>query len=249
MAKKRMRFLNMLLVCCFLATSCQKTEESAVDKVKESSLAAAAEEMSPTFGSTTNANDLLRENYEKEFARFVVSSNMTVRDTEFGINKLCNEIDRNADVKEAMLLFDKLGEMAINQYVSETNYYCRQNWYLQLWHVTLDAFCFAQNHRRESFEDWDRLFRFFKRYTDEISEIENNFPPPDQFGSRWSTKKGLYLQGIKADLKEEVHVMRRFYFPKLSEGLTEEQRKDILRRFEEVEKYTALQPDAPRYKK
>ena len=80
------------------------------------------------------------EKYEAEFKRLVVSSNMTVRATEMSVNKLCREIDRLPDKQEALRLFDRLGELAIEQQVTETNLYFRQNWFQQLWYVTLDAF-------------------------------------------------------------------------------------------------------------
>ena len=140
----------MISGCCVLValTSCRK------------------ENNPPSVALTESVELTQNEIYEKEFQRFVISEKMSVRDTEFGINKLCNKINKSVDTKEAVRLFDRLGEMAINQCVTETNYYCRQNWYLQLWHVTLNAFEFAQHYRHDSFEDWDRLFKLFKRFKD-----------------------------------------------------------------------------------
>ena len=177
------------------------------------------------------------EKYEAEFKRLVVSSNMTVRATEMSVNKLCREIDRLPDKQEALRLFDRLGELAIEQQVTETNLYFRQNWFQQLWYVTLDAFGFAQLHRQESFKDWDRLFRFFKKYTDEISEVEA------KYAKTKGSKEYVYLRGIKGDLLLAIHVMRDFGFPHMTQGLTEEQKADILRRFDELQKYTAEPPD------
>ena len=51
------------------------------------------------------------------------------------------------------------------------------------------------------------------------------------------------MRGLKGDLKMWVRVIRDFHFPKLSEGLSEEQKADILRRFDELKKYTEMPPN------
>ena len=58
-----------------------------------------------------------------------------------------------------------------------------------------------------------------------------------------STRKLKYLRGLKGNLGVWLHVMRDLKFPRLSQGLTEEQKSDILRRFDELQKYTAEPPD------
>ena len=106
---------------------------------------------------------------------------------------------------------------------------------MKLWYVTLDAFSFAQNRRQGSFKDWDRLFKFFTRYTSEIDSVLDEMSRP--LGSSQVTDRENYLQGISDDLKQNVHVMRRFFYPQLINGLTDEQKEDILRRFRKIEAY------------
>jgi len=222
-------------LCVFaLVTSCRKEEGKDLGVVVE------------------NRKPTQRERYEAEIERIVVGSNMTVFAIAMASNKICNEIDKTVGDQEAMRLFDKMCDLALKQpidapssYNVHSSYNWRQCYLLQLWYVTLDAFCFAQSHRQESFEGWDRLFSFFKRYTDEIAAVEKKLPPPDRFGWRWGTERGTFLLGIKGDLAQAVHVMRKFYFPRLVGCLSEEQKADILRRFDEVEKYAELPPDAP----
>ena len=239
MINKKVLFQPVAALCLFaFATSCRK------------------EGVEPPGVVSENHAPTQRERYEAEIERIVAGSNMTVFATEVASNRLCNEIDKALNDQEAILLFDKMCDLALKQPIDAPSFYnlhssfnWRQNYLLQLWYVTLDAFCFAQNHRQESFEDWNRLFSFFKRYTDEIAAVEQGLPPLDRFGWRWGTERGQYLLGIKGDLAQAVHVMRKFYFSKLVEGLSEEQKADILRRFEEVEKYAELPPDAPGKKK
>jgi len=94
------------------------------------------------------------------------------------------------------------------------------------------------------------MFSFFAKYTDEITSVEKSLPATDS--KYWSWKdieKGTYLCGIRGDFKTWVHVMRDFYFPELSNGLTEEQKADILRRFDELKKYMDTPPNFPGGKK
>ena len=180
------------------------------------------------------------EAYEREFRRFALGEHMTVDDVEHGVNKVCNEIAKTVDSKEAVRLFDLLGEIALTQTLLNTNYYKRENHLLKLWYMTMNAFVFAQYRRQESFEDWDRLFLFFKRYTDEISDVEQRMKKPGKLNGRQRGELKSYLRALKGDLKQAVHVMRRFGFPYVNGKLTEEQKADIMRRFEEVEKSTMM---------
>ena len=219
----KVMMISGLLAIAF-ATSCRKSEVDGVVLEEEKNA------LSPM------------EMYEEEFRRLVAGSNVTVSTTRIATDSLCNEIDSQKNRDEAIRLFDQLGEMALtqplvssNQYHGHMYFYKRQNQLLKLWYVTLDAFCFAQSHRQESFKDWDRLFRFFKRYTSEMAAVLTEMNEPmgsDQFDDRVD-----YLRVIKGDLKQNVHVMRRFFYPQLVNGLTDGQKEDILRRFREIEEY------------
>ena len=162
MINKKVLFQSVAALCLFaVATSCRKEGGKSPGVVSGHHV--------PTQ----------RERYEAEIERIVVGSNMTVFATEMAANRICNEIDKAVDEQEAILLFDKMCDLALKKpidapasYNLHSSFNWRLNYLLQLWHVTLDAFCFAQNHRQESFADWDRLFMFFKRCTDEIRNSE-----------------------------------------------------------------------------
>ena len=228
--------LHAVAALCFLAlvTSCRKEEEKSTGAVME------------------NREPTQRERYEAEIKRIVVGSNMTAFATGVAANRICNEIDKAVDAQEAIWLFDKMCDLALKQPIdapASYNLHSSINWRLnhlhQLWRVTLDGFCFAQSHRQDSFDDWNRLFMFFRRYTDEIKVSERRI---SAFGNVYTTireEEEYYLGVLKGDLGRAVHVMRKFYFPRLAGGLSEEQKADILRRFDEVEKYAELPPDAP----
>ena len=49
--------------------------------------------------------------------------------------------------------------------------------------------------------------------------------------------RNYYIHCLKGELKQEIDFMRRFGYPKLINGLTGEQKEDILRRFREIEAY------------
>lgn len=181
------------------------------------------------------------ERFRAEFKQLVVlkRSKKGEKSTWKIINELCNEICA-LPKSQAVPLLDEFVDMAISQPVTETDYNLRQAWFEQLFYVIHDAFCFAQGLQKESFEHWERLFSFFNKYTDEITVVEKTLLLTDsRLGA--GTNKRRYLRGIRDDLRRWVHVLRDFYFPELSEGLTEEQKADILRRFKEVEKFTVPQ--------
>ena len=207
-------------------------------------LTACRRENNPSSVAATERVALTQnEIYEREFLRLVVGSNMTVHATQTDVNKLCNDIDKAVDWQDAVRLFDRLGKMALEQPLVSSNYTRRENHLLKLWYVTLNAFVFAQHHRQESFEDWDRLFLFLKRYTGEIETTESALQTTNKIGLVQRTNIENYLHGVRSGLRQNVHVMRRFFFPTIIDGLTEEQKADILRRFDELQKYTAEPPD------
>ena len=165
------------------------------------------------------------------------------------INELCNEIC-NLPKAQAVTLLDQFVDMAIGQPVTETDYLLRAAWFRQLFYVIHEAFCSAQYLQKESFGHWERLFSFFTKCTDEITSVEKTLPLTDsRFWGRKDKDRGRYLLGIRGDFKTWVHVMRDFYFPELSKGLTEEQKADILRRFDELKKYMVTPPNFPGGKK
>lgn len=185
------------------------------------------------------------ERYKAEFKRLAVSANMTVNDTARQVCALCNEIYKLPDKGDALRLLDQFLEMAISQHVSETNYYARQNWYRQLFYVARGSFGFSQPLRKESFESWDNLFRFFGKFTNEIVEVEKSLPSEWQKWSRADREKAIYLYKLKGDFSQDIRTMRRFHYPDLSEGLAEDQKADILRRFDELQVYTLSPTNFP----
>ena len=52
-------------------------------------------------------------------------------------------------------------------------------------------------------------------------------------------------RSLKGALEQDIRTMRRFHFPDLSEGLTEDQKADIHRRFDELQTYTLTPTNFP----
>ena len=212
----KVMMISGLLAIAF-ATSCRKSEVDGVVLEEEKKA------LSPM------------EMYEKEFRRLVAGTGISLSDARSAVGNLCVEIDKMEDNELAVRLFDRLGELALAQQISETNYTSRSVCYLQLCHIAINAFYYAQKRRQESFKDWDKLFRFFKKYRGEIATVldEMNEPMSDDSYSR----RNYYIHCLKGELKLNVHVMRRFGYPQLINGLTDGQKEDILRRFREIEEY------------
>ena len=226
-----------------VATSCGKNRRECgkCREANESSTNVAVVVKTPEKSSEPTQE----ERFMAEFKKLVVlkRTKKGEKSTWKIINELCNEICALPKFQAAPLL-DKFVDMAISQPVTETDYNLRQSWFEQLFYVIHDAFCSAQYLQKGSFEHWERLFSFFKKYTDEITSVEKTLSLTDsRLGA--GTNRGRYLLGIRADLKQWVHVMRDFYFPELSKGLTEEQKANILRRFDELKKYMDTPPNFP----
>ena len=234
-----------LFVIAAMVLSCRKQEESPVE--------GKAEMCAPIFVTRTNIfceiNSVGMDgglSYEDTFKHLVTATNLTLTEAGRATDKLVQKISQIPDTKEALLLYDRLLEMAISQEVSITEYNRRQNWFYMLWWDAFSSFIGAQHIQGNDFAYWDKIFRFYAKYTNEIVSVENELSKVDRL--KWNRSmvlKGGYLHGIKGELKTWVRVMRDFEFPKMSKNYTSEQKADILRRFKEVEKYTVTPPHFP----
>ena len=159
---------------------------------------------------------------------------------------LCNEICKLSK-EEALPLLDRLLEMAIECPVTNANSSAILGKHKDLFEIVLCSFIASQGLRANSFEGWDKVFRFFKKYTDEITAEEKRIKELDQPQTNLSYKYKhfRYLQDLQLHVENLVHNARTVFSNTLSQGLTEEQKADILRRFKEVEKYTVPPPNSP----
>ena len=161
------------------------------------------------------------------------------------LNDLCKEI-RELPKEEALQLFDKWIDMAVEQPLTNANYSSRYTALEQSFHVVLFAFLSSLNMRESPFEHWNKVFCFYAKCTDEITAMEEHLKGRDcrQYSSSYR-----YLRSLRECLKNWIHTIRSIFPTELSKGLTEEQKVDILRRFKEVEKFTVPPPHAPFSKK
>ena len=159
---------------------------------------------------------------------------------------LCNEIC-TLPKEVALPLLDQLIEMAIEQPMTNANRSTVFRKHEDLFEMVLCSFIASQGLRANSFEHWDKMFRFFKKYTDEITAEEKRIEALNRQESnpyyRHQHARSLHLLQIYTE--NWVHNARTVFSNWLSKGLTEEQKADILRRLEEVKKYTVPPPDSP----
>ncbi len=183
--------------------------------------------------------------YEAEVNSLMRNLNARLEDVREIANVLCMNISRMLDKQDALRLYDMLLEKAISYSVSDAaEYRRRQIQYEKLWFISFNAFVDAQSIDSVNTGRWDKMFCFFEKRVEEIRDIEEICRQGRGLNPTKATKQRRdYLRGIKGDLGLWLHVMRDLYFPRLSQGLTEEQKADILRRFDELQKYTAEPPD------
>ena len=186
------------------------------------------------------------ERLEAESRHLVSEAGRTKGDAWSASCNLCNEICK-LPKEEALPLLDRLLEMAIVQPVTNANKSATLARHEDLFQIVLCSFISSQGLRANSFEEWDKVFRFFKKYTDEITTEEKRIKELDQPQTNlyYKYKHFRYLQDLQLYVENLVHNARTIFSNWLSEGLTEEQKAYILRRLDEVKKYTVPPPDSP----
>ena len=75
--------------------------------------------------------------------------------------------------------------------------------------------------------------------------VEKSIPSDWLKWNKSDWEKGSYLYKLRGNFKQDIHTMRRAHFPDLSEGLSDAQKADILRRFDELEAYTVSPTNFP----
>lgn len=182
----------------------------------------------------------------RKFEDLITATNITLSVTRGKLYEICKTIEDIPDKKESFKMFDQFLEMTISKNVAIEEYNCRQNWYAALWFASMYTFLGAQSKLECDYKYWDKMFRFFEKYTDEIKAVELMMPSTHY--SKWAKSdidREVYLRGIKGDLKTWVRVLRDFYYPQISKNFTEKQKKDIIQRFKQVSECTKMTPYIP----
>jgi hypothetical protein len=229
----------LLLISCFVL-SCDRQKNVILQKENNE------QKLKVKNESDGNVQTCEDGNIEDTLCRLVVATNLPLAEARGRASDVIMEILRLRDKKKAFQLCDELLERAISQEVTVTDCNRRQDWYAMLWWDAMFSFIGAQRKQGNDYAYWDKIFRFYKKYTDEIVSVESELSKVDRL--KWSRSmvlKGGYLHGIKGELKTWVRVMRDFEFPKMNKNYTPEQKADILRRLKEVEKYTVTPPHYP----
>jgi hypothetical protein len=219
------------LVVFHLVTSCNKNSE--LDMVDKQSLI---------------KNYIAKENlYSDSFLRLIGPTNMTIEDIIIEMDNISRQTSEIADTNQVFYLYDQLLELAIGQDTSKIND-CRikYNWYYKLWYVSMRAFLGGMKQHKTNYEYWDKIFKFYEKYSNEIINLEKSIDSENNNSAQdCNVKKKKYVRLMRGELKAYINVMRNGYFHQLSQNYTAEQKDDILRRFKEVEKHTITPPHYP----
>ena len=189
--------------------------------------------------------------YEAEFANMLSSTNLNSRDASKEACELCRKVRR---LDDARLLLGRFVAMVIDAKPPEAicdvpakdwqNYNRRAAWQEKKFFVFGSIFTDYLQVHGYAFENWEELVKFMRKYVDEILSLEKTLPSNDcSHWSRVNQRTGHYLSTLKGSLKTWLNVARLSFKSDLTQGLTEEQKADILRRFDELQKYTADPPD------
>ena len=232
---EKIRVMAVMLFTLFIVmtmTSCDKGRD-AYDAVSE-----------PGILKMRN----LGEVYEAEFVQVVSSTNRDPLVAGRAVDKLCREVCE-LPKEEAVSILDKFINLtmaaqppAVTNSASKHSwpaYNARSAWFEKMFFMFGTVFPASLRLRNGSFEYWDVLFRFLGRYTDEISEVEKSLSTTGR-GVMQQSDKRHYLLCFKGNLGTWIHITRRSVERRLGEGLTEEQKADVMRRLDEVAKFAVL---------
>lgn len=221
--------ITLAAIAAMLTTSCDGKREDG----KQASAAVEAEvrpkEMTPA------------EKYEAAFQSVLSSTNSWgVYLNELG--KLKDEVLQLPN-NEGLQMMERFIDIAIAAQpppVGHDNprdrYNPRYAWFDKMYWVFQSVFFTSRNRQKEPYEDWDKLFVFLGKYTNEIASLERSL----------RTKENMVTRRYMRDLKcrfgiiVDQHGRRWLRTDPLTFKVppTEKQRTALLGRFEEFKKYT-----------
>ena len=225
---KRILIIIFLLVVFQLVTSCnKKSEQGTIEKHHLTKDYIAKEKL-----------------YAETFLRLVGPTNMTMDDIIIEMDNISRQISELVDSNQAFYIYDQLLELAIGQDMHKIqDLRIKYNWYYKLWYVSMRAFLGRMKQQGNNYEYWDKIFRFYEKYINEIINLEKSIVSKQKDSTQDNKAKEMkYVRLMRGELNTYVNIMRNGYFHQLSKHYTLEQKNDILRRFKEVEKYTITSP-------
>ena len=234
---------GVICLCIIIvATSCDNDSDSHGERgnVKGGS-------ESPTCAVVVPKELTQVELLEAECRRLVISAERKrgEKSTSYVINDLCRKI-HELPREEALPLLDRWIEMAIKHPVTNANYSIRARMFEQAFDIVFFAINSSLDMRTDHFEHWDKVFRFYDKCTKEIMAMEKSLESQER---PQHSPSYMYLRLFRGDVKNWVYRIRTVFFDVYSNGLTEEQKADVIRRLDEVEKFTVSSPSLSSGKK
>lgn len=186
------------------------------------------------------------EMFEAEFRRVMYTnySAVSIKNSIEACRATCNILDEVAKLSadESLPLLDKFMDMTleasldpVTNYPSQYKYsrpihVTRRAWFEKMFFIARETFYASMKLRRDPYEDWDKLFAFFGKFTNEVAMVRS-CPPI------YNEEKIDYLLDIKGAFSTYVHVVRDLDLKHHKTMPTESQKAEIFRRFDELEKY------------
>ena len=235
----RAMYLGAVCFCiAVVAASCSNNEENDNNTCEKSTnIVVAVEVFEKQHGQTRT------ERLESKCRHLVAKTYLEPGEKSMHevILDVCKEIGE-LPKEQALPLFDKWIDMAIDQPVTNVSHSERVRLFEQLFDIVFFAINSSRDMRTDPLDNWDILFRFYAKCTDEITAVEYRLKSQGahQHGSLYT-----YLRSLKVCFKNWVYRMEVVFFNMYSKGLTDEQKADIRRRFDGLKKYMDTPPKFP----
>ena len=193
--------------------------------------------------------------YEVEYRRVIDDTNRSERLVSKEVARICSEVCQLPRCEALSLLegFQDMAIMANPPPVDDSRpawyrYDARRMWFERMYYVFCEPFYASLRLRENPFDDWEKLFAFFGKYTDEIEAVEKSMPKTSSIECGVSTAvKGRYLRSLKEELEVRIRFLRNRCPPLRDDEImgafkqrpTNEQKVELRRRFDEILEYTA----------
>ena len=157
------------------------------------------------------------EMLEAEFRQVMCTTYnaVSIKNTMAACRATCKILDEVEKLPsdESLILLDRLMDMVleaslepVTNYPSQYKYarpihIARISWFEKMFYIARQTFYASMRLRNDSFENWDKLFVFFGKFTNEVAMVSSCLPI-------YNEEKIDYLLNIKGEFKTYVHQVR-----------------------------------------
>lgn len=168
-----------------------------------------------------------------EFIGIVNNKDLDVSVLRNMMNDLCKSLSSKSSTNEVFFFCDRSLTLLARMPNDEKEYGRRLIEFRRQWELFRIIFLAGADGCLYDGTRWDLLFAFLDKYSVEISSIKRELANGNVLNYE-RLRKESHLRKMRSDLVYIVDIMRRFFLPRLTENMPEDQKWRIVK---EIEKY------------